>query len=88
MNYRFHAMEFLLLFKTAVFVLPDANECSLRTHFCDSNADCINTVGSYICQCRSGFSGDGQVCTGNFIDYYLYFLMLYDALSRHDANMS
>jgi hypothetical protein len=33
---------------------------------CDSNADCINTVGSYSCQCRNGYTGDGRVCTGNF----------------------
>ena len=45
--------------------IPDYNECV--TQPCDSNADCTNTVGSYSCQCRSGYTGDGNTCTGRFI---------------------
>lgn len=29
---------------------------------CDSHADCLNTSGGYLCSCREGFAGDGQVC--------------------------
>ena len=46
---------------------PDYDECTESTHECDSNADCTNTVGSYSCQCRSGYTGDGNTCTGRFI---------------------
>ena len=47
-------------------VLIDANECNLGTYTCDSNANCINTVGSYTCQCRSGYDGDGHSCIGMY----------------------
>ena len=42
----------------------DLEECSTNTHNCDVNADCVNTVGSYSCKCRAGYSGDGQTCNG------------------------
>ena len=31
---------------------------------CDSNATCTNTDGSYICECNTGFTGNGTNCTG------------------------
>lgn len=48
------------------FVFLDYDECDENTNQCDANAYCVNTVGSYTCQCQSGFSGDGRVCTGIF----------------------
>ena len=30
------------------------------------NANCINTNGSFVCSCRSGWSGDGGVCNGKY----------------------
>ncbi|KFD49897.1 hypothetical protein M513_09226 [Trichuris suis] len=41
----------------------DVDECSQNLHRCDGNADCHNVEGSYLCQCRSGFEGDGYRCT-------------------------
>ena len=40
----------------------DINECDLDS--CGINANCINTIGSFECQCLSGFRGDGRICTG------------------------
>ena len=52
-------------FVTGVFVfLSDVNECTEGTHLCSTNAVCINQVGTYACTCKSGFSGNGSICTG------------------------
>ncbi|XP_033647128.1 neurogenic locus notch homolog protein 1-like isoform X1 [Asterias rubens] len=40
----------------------DINECLTGNYECHQNATCINTVGSYECQCNQGFVGDGKRC--------------------------
>ena len=40
----------------------DINEC--WTYPCHANATCNNTIGSYMCACDTGYSGDGFNCTG------------------------
>ena len=42
----------------------EIDECASDTDNCNINADCINTGGSFQCVCRTGFQGNGQVCTG------------------------
>uniref|UniRef100_A0A8D8PUQ8 Multiple epidermal growth factor-like domains protein 8 n=1 Tax=Cacopsylla melanoneura TaxID=428564 RepID=A0A8D8PUQ8_9HEMI len=43
---------------------PDVDECGLGLHDCHREAKCTNTHGSYSCQCRRGFQGDGKLsCT-------------------------
>ncbi len=43
----------------------DVNECSNVPSVCHKNASCTNSEGSYSCQCKSGYSGDGKInCTG------------------------
>ena len=32
-------------------------------HDCHADADCLNKIGSYNCTCRSGYSGNGTICT-------------------------
>ena len=35
----------------------------IGAHACDFNADCHNSLGSYECQCKPGYEGDGrQIC--------------------------
>ena len=43
----------------------DIDEC-LVTNECDPNASCENTNGSFICQCKIGFTGDGSSCSGEY----------------------
>lgn len=31
---------------------------------CSEDADCRNTDGGYVCDCKDGFSGDGLSCSG------------------------
>ena len=45
-------------------IVTDLDECKTSTHTCDDNADCKNTVSSYTCTCKAGYTGDGQKCKG------------------------
>ena len=42
----------------------DIPECERGLDGCDQNANCTNTIGSYICNCNTGFTGDGFTCPG------------------------
>ena len=42
----------------------DIDECKGSKKVCDDNAYCSNTVGSYNCTCKEGFTGDGHSCSG------------------------
>ncbi len=44
--------------------LTDINECKSDPFPCDVNSECINTDGSFMCQCSQMFTGDGMTCTG------------------------
>ena len=63
---------------TAVYVVTspffivnhsDINEC--EKNVCYVNATCINTLGSYNCSCREGFTGNGISCEGMFLIMYI-----------------
>lgn len=41
----------------------DIDECAMGQSGCDPHASCINTEGSFSCQCASGYRGNGIKCT-------------------------
>ena len=49
---------------STVSCATDLNECALERHDCDSNAWCIDRKGSYDCECKDGFIGNGIHCAG------------------------
>eukprot|EP00820_Chromera_velia_P020850 Cvel_29448.t1-p1 / transcript=Cvel_29448.t1 / gene=Cvel_29448 / organism=Chromera_velia_CCMP2878 / gene_product=Fibrillin-1, putative / transcript_product=Fibrillin-1, putative / location=Cvel_scaffold4028:293-9905(-) / protein_length=1016 / sequence_SO=supercontig / SO=protein_coding / is_pseudo=false len=52
-----------VIYASSTTQIPDDDECVLRTHNCDPNAACTNTVGSFTCACIKGFSGTtGTTC--------------------------
>ena len=58
-----------------ILIFSDIDECSEENFTCHPNATCINTQGSYNCQCKDGFEGDGKKnCTGGklFIKQNVY----------------
>ncbi|CAH1230750.1 FBN1 [Branchiostoma lanceolatum] len=44
-------------------IIEDINECAEETDTCADEATCTNTIGSYTCDCDSGYGGDGNSCT-------------------------
>lgn len=41
-------------------------------HNCDISSDCVNSDGSFHCECHSGYTGDGITCTGMCICVCVY----------------
>ena len=66
---KIHQTPALILKYVCCYILPDIDEC-LRsdTNNCDENAQCLDTRGSYTCQCNEGFqmNDDTGVCTGKY----------------------
>ena len=57
----------------------DVNECMNDQHTCDLHANCTNTDGSYTCACIDGYTGDGNICFGKYIDVFekLFSIFIY-----------
>ena len=51
--------------KLTFLLSADFDECSSSP--CHTNASCQNSVGSYVCECIDGFTGNGSVCEGESI---------------------
>ena len=49
------------------YSVTDIDECSTNKGGCHANADCTNKVGTHICKCKAGFSGNGVSCTGKLM---------------------
>ena len=48
-------------------LILDIDECSDAYGGCHANADCQNTVGSFVCSCKAGYSGNGLNCHGKLL---------------------
>ena len=57
----------------------DFDECSGQGNGnnCHSQATCTNTIGSFTCACKGGYSGNGVTCTGSLINSIFFFFMIY-----------
>ena len=57
-----------------MFLFSDIDECAIPelAAKCVENAECCNLPAEYVCKCRPGFEGDGQVeCRGEPVDCVL-----------------
>ena len=64
--------------QTVLFVLwSDIDECSTQKGLC-RNGQCLNTVGSFTCQCNVGYelSVDGRLCTGTKLELSIFLIFL------------
>ena len=50
------------------------NGCKLSPSVCSSNARCTDIMGSYLCRCKAGFTGDGKNCSAVPQKNALYYL--------------
>ena len=37
------------------YIFSDLNECDLKMDNCAENSKCVNSLGSFICQCQVGY---------------------------------
>ena len=71
-----------------VYDFTDINECK-GNHSCHVNATCMNTLGSHVCQCHAGYTGNGQNCTGECNFFVTIFrIVLHDTFDHSAAPFS
>ncbi len=74
----------LLFFDTATYLLivflycTDVHECDLQSDDCHQNAQCINTNGSFVCNCNDGYSGNGVVCESRSTRNFQFITFMYN----------
>ena len=49
--------------RNRIGVCVDTDECSSNQHNCDQRATCMNEVGTYRCNCHTGYAKTGVLCT-------------------------
>ena len=67
---------FFFLKKKKTKKKKDINECTTNNGGCHEQAICINTLESFSCACKSGYSGNGFTCTGAFL-FFLFHLLFF-----------
>ena len=50
----------------------DIDECMANTDNCPVNVTCMNTIGSYTCQCITGYEWNGTHCVGKLYSLTMY----------------
>lgn len=68
--------------KAYTSLLLDVEECTSASHKCPSNADCVNTHGSYNCACKPGYTEDGHNYKGEIIKGYCMLLRIKSLLEE------
>lgn len=56
--------EFKDIIIFSFFLNQDIDECAQGDSKCSKEAYCVNLPGSYKCNCKEGFIGDGFNCAG------------------------
>ena len=59
-----------------LFSILDLNECDSNTHNCSAQATCSNKPGTFSCECKNGWSGDGTNCTSKYAKYLMIYYKL------------
>ena len=52
-----------------IFLVLDIDECANNP--CHIHANCVNVPSTFMCTCKTGFTGDGKSCIGKHFFFYL-----------------
>ena len=64
----------------------DIDECNLNLSMCQPDSYCNNTIGSYLCICNVGYSGDGFInCTSKSTELSIFHCFYFE-LFTSDIN--
>ena len=73
-------------FYSIFLIVSDIDECAEEQENCHDNATCTNTPGSFSCDCRPGYEGDGiDNCTGTQIAVYIWLDMYHKTINLLDV---
>ena len=73
-----HKEIYICIILPEAFDVSDIDQCA-RNLSCHANANCTDTIGSHLCTCHTGYTGDGQTCLGDFNKFPSMFRkVLYD----------
>ena len=59
-----------LTFFFIIVVLTDVDECNMNTDSCTDLQLCINTPGSFKCECKQGYRMENEICKGKILINY------------------
>lgn len=57
----------------------DVDECVSGQHLCPAQSVCLNTGGSYVCNCKPGYSRHGNTCVGKYLAQGMQLIKLTDS---------
>ena len=49
-----------------ISLYSDIDECALGLDNCHADASCGDAIGSFVCTCNPGYTGDGVTCTSEY----------------------
>ena len=57
----------MFLLYNSLCSITDIDECLEHVHNCSNETEiCVNTIGSFECQCVTGYMKENGVCTGMY----------------------
>jgi len=75
-------------------ICHNIDECERETNNCHLYAICTDTIGSFTCTCKPGYSGNGVQCDRNFFlllysqHFFIFFFLILFSSNQVSLNIS